>query len=75
MQHNGNQKVDCVCVPGPVHLWLEQAGRLGGGKLHRNSLSMGEEGTDPSSTQEAARGKQGGQETWAGLRVSGHRQI
>lgn len=59
-----------VGVPGPVHAQLEEAG-----KLHKNNLSMGEEGTGPSSTQEAARGRQGGQETWALLEVSGHRQI
>lgn len=61
-------------VPGPVHAQLEEAGRPGGGKLHRNNLSLGEQGTDPSSAQEAARGMQGGQETWAVPRVSGHRQ-
>lgn len=62
-------------VPGPVHAQLEEAGRPGGGKLHRNNLSLGEQGTDPSSAQEAARGMQGGRETWAVPRVSGHRQI
>lgn len=35
-----------VGVPGPAHAQLEEAGRPGGGKLHRNNLSMGEEGTD-----------------------------
>lgn len=74
-QHKGNQKLVSVGVPGPVHPQLEEARRPGGGKLHRNNLSMREEGSDPSSTQEAAKGRQGGQETWAELRVSGHRQI
>lgn len=64
-----------VGAPGPVRLQLEEVGRPGGGRLHRTDLSTGEEGTDPSSTREAGRGRQRGQETWAGPRVSAHSRI
>lgn len=62
-RHKGNQKDISAGGPGPVRQQLEKAGRPGGGRLHRTHLSIGEDSTDPSSTWEAGRGRQRGQET------------